>query len=189
MPPLGALLAQVALNSLLLTVFGLVFKNYLSNYASEKGKNLATKEDIASITNEVERIRHEYNSALEQMRAQNQMRTASLDRRLEAHQEAFARWRSLVGNPDEVHKAILECQDWWEKNCLYLEPEVRQAFVEAYVGANSRAQLVSAQAGSTEILAAWTKVRAFPDLLFKAVQLPPLTPVEEKSLTHAASKV
>jgi hypothetical protein len=36
---------------------GLVFKNYLPAYATEKGKNLATKEDIEEITHLVERVR------------------------------------------------------------------------------------------------------------------------------------
>ena len=106
-------------------VFLLVIKYYFPTYFAEKGKNLATKEDIASITREVESVRHEYSALLEELRARHQLRTASLDRRLQAHQEAFTQWRALVTGIIESKNAIIACQSWWEKNCLYLEPKVR----------------------------------------------------------------
>lgn len=37
-----------------------IFKDYLFSYSSEKGKNLATKEDIAKITREIESVKSEY---------------------------------------------------------------------------------------------------------------------------------
>jgi len=41
-------------------VLGLFLKNYLPNYIGEKGKNLATKEDIAEITRKSEEVQDEF---------------------------------------------------------------------------------------------------------------------------------
>jgi hypothetical protein len=41
----------------------------LKAYASEKGRNLATKEDVASITNEIEGVRSQHLAALEHLRS------------------------------------------------------------------------------------------------------------------------
>lgn len=171
---LGAVVATV--------VVLLLVKHYFSAYLAEKGKNLATKEDIAKITREVERVRHEYSAVLEELKARHQLRTASLDRRLQAHQEAFTQWRTLIAAPQESGDAVVACQSWWEKNCLYLEPKVRQAFVEAYMNAHLRAEFVRARSDAKYIMDAWDKVMAFPNVLFEAIQLPPLTTAEAKAL-------
>jgi hypothetical protein len=160
----------------------LLLKNYLPSYLSEKGKNLATKEDIALITREVEEVRHEYTTLVEELRARQQLRMAAVDRRLQAHQEAFTHWRSLFSNPLEAGSNVATCEAWWEKNCLYLEPSVRQAFVVAYSNAHMRDEFVRIRAEAKLITEAWGKVMAFPDILFNAVQLPPLTEAEIKAL-------
>jgi hypothetical protein len=170
-------------------VFLLVIKYYFPTYFAEKGKNLATKEDVASITREVESVRHEYSALLEELRARHQLRTASLDRRLQAHQEAFTQWRALVTGTIESKNAIIACQSWWEKNCLYLEPKVRQAFVEAYMNANLRAEFIRAHAESKFIIEAWNKIMAFPNVLFESIQLPPLTPTENEALIPNDAKL
>jgi hypothetical protein len=41
----------------------LVVKHFLSSYLSEKGKNLATREDIEEITRKVEGVRTQYVSS------------------------------------------------------------------------------------------------------------------------------
>ena len=47
---------------LAVTVFliGLFVKNYLPSYMDEKGKNLATKEDIEEITRKTEEVQKEF---------------------------------------------------------------------------------------------------------------------------------
>jgi len=44
----------------LFIVAGLLLRSYLPAYFSEKGKNLATKEDVQEITKKVESIRVQY---------------------------------------------------------------------------------------------------------------------------------
>jgi hypothetical protein len=52
---------------LLISIFigGLLIKIYLPGYIGEKAKNLATKEDIADITNKIEQVKVEYAKQLE----------------------------------------------------------------------------------------------------------------------------
>ena len=66
------LVGAFGLGAVATAVVGLfLLKHYLPAYLSEKGKNLATKEDIAEITREVERVRHEYNAILEELKARH----------------------------------------------------------------------------------------------------------------------
>ncbi len=105
----------------------LFVRHYMSAYLLEKGKNLATREDIEEITEKVEAIRAQHASLVEELKARHQLRLAAVDRRLHAHQEAFTLWRKLMAvvHSDQVIKVVQECQTWWEQNCVYLEPKVR----------------------------------------------------------------
>lgn len=115
----------------------LLVKFFLPGYLSEKGKNLATKEDIAEITKEIEEVKSTYNQLLETFKAQHQLRLASVEKRLQVHQEAFCLWRRINGalGTDFLPEIIKECDEWWGNNSLYLEPEPRRAFLEAWVSA------------------------------------------------------
>ena len=60
---------------------------------------------------------------------------AALDLKLKAHQEAYELSCDL---PSAAHKSeginphLQKCEDWFRKNCLYLEPEARDAFFTAF---------------------------------------------------------
>lgn len=54
------------LNAILLFLLGLFIKSYLPKYMEEKGKNLATKEDIAEITKITEEVQKEFKVSFEQ---------------------------------------------------------------------------------------------------------------------------
>jgi hypothetical protein len=159
-------------------------KYFLSPYLAEKGKNLATREDIAAITDKVESVRSQYAVIVEELKVRHQLRLAALDRRLQVHQEAFTLWRELMAatHTDTVGSVVVKCQEWWEKNCVYLEPPVRESFVSAYSAAHSHNALVSGRAEAKVISENWTQITVFPNLLFAAVQLPALTELEAKSL-------
>src|SRR5580704_10390582 len=63
-----------------LTMFGLIIlyftlKNLLPSYFSEKGKNLATKEDVSDITQLVEAVKHSFTKETEQLKANLQLLT------------------------------------------------------------------------------------------------------------------
>lgn len=51
-------------------VCSLIFRNFLPGYMGEKGKNLATKEDIAVITDKIESVKVEYSKQFEDYKDQ-----------------------------------------------------------------------------------------------------------------------
>lgn len=92
-----------------LTVFcGLLFKVYLPAYVKTKAKNLATKEDIAEITNSVERVR----AAISQ-------ETALLEKRREVYERIADSLRIFIAGhaatekqQEEFHAAYSACWLW-----------------------------------------------------------------------------
>jgi len=157
-------------------------------YATEKGKNLATKEDIGAITHEVEQVHAEYRARFEGLAQQNrillehtrqrhELRVAALDRRLAAHQEAYALWWKLirfVHKEKEIGNVVVECEDWWIRNRLYLEHEVAHAFSVAYHAAFSHRDYLRGNPDRPEIKDNWDKMMSVGDIIVKAVQLPSL---------------
>jgi hypothetical protein len=182
---LYSLLASVGVGALVAGVIVfLLCRHYLPTYLSEKGRNLATREDIGEITDKVESVRSQYTALAEELKARHQLRLAALDRRLQAHQEAFTHWRRLLGSAyaENIRQVTMECQDWWEKNCVYLEPGVRQAFVEAYTAAHSRHELVKMRSDTQTLQQSWARITQFPNLVFQAMQLPSLTESERNAM-------
>jgi hypothetical protein len=162
----------------------LLLKSYLPSYFSKKAENLTTREDIAVITHEIESVKAQYAVLIEESKARHLLRMAALDRRLQAHQEAFSLWREVLGaaHSDAIREVVIKCQEWWEHNCLYLEPNVRDAFVAAYSAAHSYQAYVQAGADTNHARETWNVIIKFPNILFEAIQLPPLSNVESKAL-------
>lgn len=147
----------------------------LSSYFRKKGENLATKEDIAAITHKVERVRLEYAESLEQLKQKGQLSLAAIDKRLETHQEAYALWWKL---PAVAHKRggerkvyILKCENWWAKNCLYLDAEARQAFRLAYHAAYDHVEYLDSREADLS-KENWEKILAAGDAIVKGAELP-----------------
>jgi|GEM_PF-4987612 len=67
MPELTLIIELLTLASILIA--GIIFKAYAPSYIKEKAKNLATKEDVAHITKEVERIKSEHHKELEEFKS------------------------------------------------------------------------------------------------------------------------
>jgi hypothetical protein len=61
-------------------------------------------------------------------------RTASIEKRLQCHQQAFAlTYEIQKGATKEKHQNIFnKCHQWWSENTFYLEPQTRKAFQECY---------------------------------------------------------
>lgn len=77
-------------------VLALLATRYLPSYIKEKGKNLATKEDIASITNEIEKVRSQYAENIEALKA-------SLGSRTHMHQVRYEReFEILLGLTEKL---------------------------------------------------------------------------------------
>lgn len=184
-------LVEISVGVAITLMFGyLIIKHFLTSYLNEKGKNLATSEDIERITTKVEGIRTQYSSLVEELKARHQLRLAALDQRLKVHQDAFSMWCKLFDatHTKEVGKVVLECQYWWEQNCIYLEPKVRKSFVEAYSAANNHNSLLSSHADAALVKSNWNLITKFPNELFEAIQLPALSELESRILIKQNSE-
>jgi len=167
------------LQTLNLLVLGWVLRvltKHTESYAAEKGKNLATREDIQEITRKIEDVKHQYNTLLQLQSQHHQLRMAALDRRLQAHQEAYTLWWKVFGavhDPQRIGPAVMECQEWWTKNCLYLNAEARDAFSVAYHAAHNHKDLV--KSGDRDALKYnWELIQNAGPKIAEALALPAL---------------
>jgi hypothetical protein len=165
----------------------LLWRSYLPSYASKKGENLATQEDIGAITKEVEEVKalfatelkaiEQQNAlVLEQLRSRQQLRLVASEKRLAVHQEAFALWRKLVlkAHDDDVVPLVAECQRWWDANCLFLTSAAREAFNTAYFAASAQRAFVRNHASADLVESNWSKVTSAGEVIVAAVDLPSL---------------
>lgn len=67
----------------------LLIKHFLPGYLSQKGKNLATQEDIESITDQVEAVKTGYAEVLEEVKSNNQIKIAAIEREQMIKKEVY----------------------------------------------------------------------------------------------------
>ena len=67
----------------------IILKYFFPSYISEKGKNLATKEDIEAITDIAESVKMDYSKVLEELRSNNQLRLAEIEREKSIKREVY----------------------------------------------------------------------------------------------------
>jgi hypothetical protein len=167
-------------------VFFLLLKYWLPGYLSEKGRNLASKEDIEAITEKVESVKRQHAELLEQLKVKNQLRLASLEQRLLAHQQAYGLWREINSALDtsSVHEVAAKCDKWWGENCLYLEPAARSAFLSAFVGARDLEFYKSSTNGASLVAKVRSEIQLAGGVIEECVALPRLN---EHSLAQRAA--
>jgi hypothetical protein len=110
----------------------------------------------------------------------HQLRMAALEKRVQAHQEAFALWAKLCNSLrkpefDEVYK---ECQDWWYGNCIYLEDEVRKAFRDTYLDARGFNSLADTGVASDVLREYFARIESLGNMILRAISLPPIRELE-----------
>ena len=188
----------VGLGALGVGIVILLWRSFFPSYVAEKGKNLATKEDIAEMTNEVERIKALYNGQLKQLEHQNsllleelrsrhQLRMAALEKRLDAHQHAFTLWRTLLSRlhsaDADVTAIVSECQQWWDRHCLYLSPDAREAFNRAYFAAANHAGYLRARADAQVLEQNFHWIMKAGEAIVAGAELPSLGDREAQDAT------
>jgi hypothetical protein len=106
----------------------------------------------------------------------HQLRLAALDKRLAVHQEAFTLWNKLVHSiyKSDIGNVVLESQDWWYRNCLYLDENPRWAFRVAYMKALDHGDLVRNRADYEDIKESWNSIISAGRVIMEAVSLPPI---------------
>ena len=113
-----------------------------------------------------------------------QLRLTAADRRLQAHQEAFALWRKILRNVhnEDIGKVVMEGQEWWENNCLYLDAQARGAFLEAMHSASHHASFKADRENAELVMENWDRIMRAGDVIVAAVNLPSLGEKEKKLL-------
>nr|WP_321239271.1 hypothetical protein [uncultured Tolumonas sp.] len=179
------LILQTVLPSIVLTLALLIFKNFIGIYLSEKGKNLAQKEDIESITRIIESVKAEHAELSEQIKIYQQLRMASIDTRIKAHQEAFSWWSKITKSDDaEVDNLLEQSAAWWSDNCLYLEYEVRIEFINFL--SNKKQFIIARNNGNYDLQTSiFNKLDCLPKSIYKAIQLPEITNFELKKIKES----
>jgi hypothetical protein len=169
-------------------LFVILGRKFLDSYIAEKGKNLATKEDIRAITEKVEDVKHKYAQLLEDQKARHQLRLAAIDRRLQVHQEAYLLWRKLIAhaNSEKNWDVVMECQSWWSQNCLYLGGQARAAFRDAYEAAFHHPDLTKDGRNKEAVRKNWKKLFGAGPEIVEAAELPSLGETEAKLVSNSA---
>lgn len=104
-------------------------------------------------------------------------RLSAIEKRLQAHQEAFALWRKLLSHihdEEEIASVVSECQTWWDNNCLYLEEKARKAFRTSYMCALDHKDFLKDRSNLALVKKNWVDIEAAGNALAKAVALPPI---------------
>ncbi|MCZ2123677.1 MAG: hypothetical protein LC108_15580 [Anaerolineales bacterium] len=120
---------------------------------------------------------------------ENQLRLAALDKRLEAHQQAYTHWRKLVSNAtnkDTINKIVLEAQTWWEENCLYLDAKSRAAFYQSLSSASGH-HLILKSGPHDQVTKSWNKIIKAGEIIVTGVSLPTIGEFEIKSIVNPKS--
>lgn len=121
---------------------------------------------------------------------EHQLRTAALERRLQAHQEAYALWRRLIfsTSQEDLYALIRKSALWWDDNCLYLDPEARRAFYRAINAAGERERAVHIDDDPRIARLAWQDMEKAGDIIAKGVALPGFGKAEADRLDVPSTK-
>jgi hypothetical protein len=116
-----------------------------------------------------------------------QLATAALDKRLAAHQAAYALWWKIVGavhRKGKIGDVVIEAEEWWKNNCLYLDGVSRKAFRTCLMFAINHKDLL--QGPRSEEVAklvkeSWKEIMKPGETLVEGVALPSLGKSEKPS--------
>ncbi len=84
-----------------LLVAGLLFRGYLASYASAKGSNAASKEDLAHLTETVETVKAQHTAELERVKAALSAEGQVVERRRRVYEEMCAALRVFIAGHDQ----------------------------------------------------------------------------------------
>ncbi|WGL17167.1 hypothetical protein PVT68_02420 [Microbulbifer bruguierae] len=161
-------------------------------YFRERGKLQAMSEKMDIVTRAIEGVKQEYAFALEAVKSQNQVRIVAAERRLEAHQGAFALWMRLFSSihTKEVQDVVRECLVYWSKNCVYMEPLAREAFYSAIQAARRHKEILDFNRGkdSLPVNENWNEIANAGNDIIRSVDLPPLTDENLAAIAKAQIK-
>jgi hypothetical protein len=188
------LLGMTATAAALIGVFlYFALKRYFGSYLDKKAANLADKEDIGDITRIVESIKldhaREVTQLAELLRSRTSMRLVAAEKRLEAHQRAYAIGitMQMYAHMSDTQKQASLREEWgvfWQQNSLYLEPAVRSAFLDAYSAFDLHMTFRDMgthdpEKQARDAIARMETMRKLTEVATEAVRLPPIANEQE----------
>ncbi len=111
--------ASLILQVLVLSGLGALawlIRHYLAPYSAEKGKNLATKQDIAEITDQIEGVKGEYARELEGVRA-------AINSKLGIHQFRYQREYDMLLQLSEKVVELRDSTTMLRPEAEYVNPD------------------------------------------------------------------
>lgn len=111
--------------------------------------------------------------------------TAALDKRLAAHQAAYALWWKIIGavhHKDKIGEVVMEAEEWWKNNCLYLDAESRKAFRTCFMFAFNHKDLLQSprsKEAAKLVEESWQEIMKPGQTLVEGVALPSLGKAEK----------
>ena len=137
---------------------GLLLYRYLPAYAAQKGRNLATKEDVADITTSIESVKSGYAHELESVRA-------AIESRLGIHQFRYQREFAILVR---LSKKVVELRD----ATTMLRPESEYVNPDESEDERKRRQLARYTSASRELYQFYEPRRPFlPEALLKSLRV------------------
>jgi len=153
---------------------------FFGAFAKKKGEIAATKK----YTEEIQKVAHQNQLLLEEHRTHNSLRMAAIDKRLQVHQQAYTLWKKLLSavHSETIGSVVMECQSWWNENCLYLSPESREAFHTAFQCAFSHKDYLNVPSDLRDkilINSNFENITKAGEVIVRSVELPSLGEAEE----------
>ena len=137
---------------------GLLLYRYLPAYAAQKGRNLATKEDVADITTSIESVKSGYAHELESVRA-------AIESRLGIHQFRYQREFEILVR---LSKKVVELRD----ATTMLRPESEYVNPDESEDERKRRKLARYTSASRELYQFYEPRRPFlPEALLKSLRV------------------
>ena len=131
-----SLILQITVVSLL----ALIYKKYLASYLSKKGENLATKEDIAIITDKIESVKSVYERRnlkfdyfhRKQAKVLGEIYSLLVDA-VDAMYDMtvpirFSNGKTNQQRMEEANKKVFLLQEFYKRNRIYFNKEIREKF-------------------------------------------------------------
>ncbi|MBM9616877.1 hypothetical protein JWJ90_21680 [Desulfobulbus rhabdoformis] len=117
-----------AINLFIIVIGGLIIHRYLPAYFVQKGKNLATKEDVEIITEKVEKIRTQHSTDIEKFKLELQKDLEAINRRRNIYDNAIKSLGIFIlgrnATPAEKKQFLSDYSALW----LWAPDEVLKAF-------------------------------------------------------------
>lgn len=172
-------------------------------YLAEKGKGRATKEDIQEITEKVEDVKAtylrqiedlkaEYVRQLEDIKAHHQLRTLVAERRIAAHQEAYAHSVAMIRyahtGGEKLAEVVTKARDWYDSNCLFLGKETRRSFNTATLIVEEHHRYLEQRVDASIVSGSWERIVAPLEHVAKEVELPPFSALELEAVRNGSQK-